>query len=81
MAQAKFHSFRGDTSALIGVRVNAFVFQMEYVYVPKEAIPEGISEGDTFEIPDGYKIVPFTDVETGEVRTAKDGSELKVLAY
>lgn len=81
MAQAKFHSYRGENSALIGVRANAFVFQMEYVYIPKEAIPDDLKEGDTFEIPDGYKIVPFTDIETGEVRTAKDGSELKVLAY
>ena len=81
MATAKFHSFRGDKSALIMVKANAFVFAATAVYVPKEAIPAGIKEGDSFEIPDGYKIVPFVDYETGEVRTTKEGAELHTLAY
>lgn len=81
MATAKFHSFRGEKSALIFVKANAFVFTGTAVYVPKEAIPAGINEGDSFEIPDGYKVVPMVDAESGEVRTAKDGSQLHILAY
>ncbi len=63
------------------VKANPFVFTSEAVYVPKEALPAGIKEGETFEIPDGFKVVDFVDFESGEVRTAKDGSPLKVLAY
>ena len=81
MAIAKFHSFRGEKSALIMVKSNPLVFTSDAVYVPKAAIPEGIKEGDTFSIPDGYRIVDYVDFETGECRTARDGSHLKVLAY
>jgi len=81
MAHAKFHSFRGEKSALILVKANAFVFTADPVYIPKEAIPNGITEGDSFEIPDGFKLVSMVDIETGEIRKAKDGSELKVLSY
>ena len=63
------------------VKANAFVFAASPVYIPRTALPEGIAEGDTFEIPDGYKLVDLVDYDTGEVRTAKDGSALKVLAY
>lgn len=77
------------------VKANAFVFTLDAVYVPREAVPAHIIEaaekaGDDwktslpeaqFDIPDGYKLAPMVDVETGEVRTAADGSELKVLAY
>ena len=41
MAKAKFHSVRGEKSALILVRPNAFVFSATPVYVPRTAIPEG----------------------------------------
>jgi hypothetical protein len=81
MAKATFHSLRGEKSALILVKPNAFVFQSTPVYIPRTALPEGIAEGDVFDIPDGYKLVDLTDIDTGEVRTAKDGSPLKVLAY
>ena len=81
MAIAKFHSFRGEKSALLMVKANAFVFAATAVYVPKEAIPAGIKEGDTFDIPDGYTIVPFVDFETGEARTTKDGAPLHTLSY
>ena len=81
MATAKFHSLRGEKSALILVKANAFVFSASPVYIPKEALPAGIKEGDSFEIPDGFKLVPFVDPESGEVRTTKDGAELHILAY
>ena len=81
MAQATFHSFRGEKSALILVKANAFVFSASPCYVPKAAIPEGIEEGATFDIPDGYTLVDMVDPESGEIRVAKDGSPLKVLAY
>ena len=81
MAQAKFHSLRGEKSALILVRPNQFVFSTDPVYIPKDALPEGIVEGESFEIPDGFKLVDFIDYESGEVRTTKDGQPLKILAY
>ena len=81
MALATFHSFRGEKSALIGVKENALVFTNTYVYVPKEAIPEGAEKGTQFEIPSGFRVVDFVDPESGEVRTSKDGQPLKVLAY
>lgn len=82
MAIAKFHSFRGEKSALILIRANAFVFQLTPVYVPKSAITaDNAVEGTEFEIPDGYKLVPIVDIETGEVRTTKDGVDLHQLSY
>ena len=81
MATAKFHSFRGEKSALILIKTNAFVFQPTPVDIPKEAIPAGINEGDSIEIPDGYKLIPMVDPETGEVRKTKDGAELHTIAY
>lgn len=80
MAKAKFHSNRGEKSALILVRENAFVFSATPVYVPRASV-EGMVEGQEFDIPDGFRCVDIIDVETGEVRTAKDGSPLKQLAY
>lgn len=80
MAIAKFHSFRGEKSALILVKANAFVFNATVVYVPKEAIPAGIKEGDSFEIPDGYTLAPMVDAD-GVARTAKNGETLHILTY
>ena len=81
MAIAKFHSFRGTNSALILVKANAFVFNSTAVYVPKDAIPAGLDEGGSFEIPDGYTVAPMVDSTTGEVRTTKDGQPLHILTY
>jgi hypothetical protein len=81
MATATFHSLRGEKSALILVRPNAFVFNSTPVYVPAGAIPAGTEEGAEITIPDGYTIVEMVDTETGEVRTAKDGSPLCILQY
>lgn len=80
MAQATFHSFRGEKSALVLIKANAFVFQATPVYVPADAV-QGMEKGDRFEIPDGYQLVPIVDIETGEVRTSKDGSTLYMLGY
>ncbi len=79
MATATFHSFRGEKSALILVRANMWVFQGTPVYVPKEAC-KGFVEGQTFEIPDGYKLVPMVD-ENGEPRVTTTGETLHTLAY
>ena len=81
MAIAKFHSLRGEKSALVLIKANAFVFTPTAVYIPKVALPANIKEGEEFAIPDGYKIVDLVDVESGEVRTAKNGSPLKQLEY
>lgn len=81
MAIAKFHSFRGDKSALLLVKANAFVFAATAVYVPKEAIPANVKEGDSFEIPDGYTIAPMVDPTTGDIRVTKDGAQLHILTY
>ena len=80
MAIAKFHSFRGEKSALILVKANAFVFNATAVYVPKDAIPAGVTEGASFEIPDGYTLAPMVDLD-GVVRTAKNGEPLHILTY
>jgi len=81
MAIAKFHSNRGEKSALILVKANQFTFGTDPVYIPREALPEGIAEGEEFEIPNGYKLVDFPDFKTGEPRTTEDGQHLKMLAY
>ena len=80
MALAKFHSLRGEKSALILVKANAFVFSGTPVYIPRTALPAGIAEGAEFQIPDGFILVDMVDSE-GVVSTAKDGQPLKVLAY
>lgn len=79
MATATFHSFRGEKSALILVRVNQWVFQGTPVYVPKSACIDMV-EGQEFEIPDGFKLVTMVD-ENGEVRKTTTGEELRTLAY
>ena len=81
MATAKFHSLRGEKSALVLIKANPFVFSSTPVYIPREAVPADAKEGDDIDIPDGYSIVDMIDPESGEVRAAKDGTALKVLAY
>jgi hypothetical protein len=80
MAIAKFHSFRGEKSALILVKKNAFVFGWSCAYVPRVALPSDIVEGTEFAIPDGYTLVDMIG-EDGTVRVTKDGECLKVLSY
>jgi hypothetical protein len=90
MANAIFHSLRGEKSALIFIKANAFVFAGSPVYVPANAIPADAEEGDSLEIPDGYTLVPMVG-EDGTVRRTKDtqdadgntvpGSVLHMLAY
>ena len=88
MAFAKFHSVRGEKSALIMVKANPLEFSSTPVYVPRSGVEaltnmkiEDIKQGHPFEIQEGYRIVELVDIETGEVRTAKDGSPLKTLSY
>lgn len=86
---AKFHSLRGEKSALILIKANAFQFSSTPVYVPRQAVadavgvktPDDIEDGASFSIPDGYTLVPIVDGETGETRTAQDGSPLLQLQY
>ena len=80
MALAKLHSFRTEKSALILVKANAFVFSSTPVYVPRAAVAH-LEPGAEFEIPDGFKLVDMVDIDSGEVRTAEDGSPLKQLSY
>tara|TARA_R110000868_G_scaffold209314_2_gene459006 strand:- start:787 stop:1032 length:246 start_codon:yes stop_codon:yes gene_type:complete len=81
MAIAKFHSLRGEKSALILVKANALVFGHSPVYIPRTGLPAGIKEGAEFDIPDGYTLVDIVDFETGEVRVTTDGTPLKQLSY
>ena len=80
MAIARFHSFRGEKSALIGVKANAFVFGWSHCYVPKGAVPANIKESEEFQIPDGFKLVDMVNSD-GNIATTKDGEPLKVLSY
>ncbi|MEX0598018.1 MAG: hypothetical protein WD512_16130 [Candidatus Paceibacterota bacterium] len=80
MAVAKYHSDHDEKSALLLLKPNAFQFDHTPVCVPREAV--GNAEvGSMVEIPEGYTIVPLVDIETGEVRTAKNGAELKTLQW
>ena len=89
MAKAKFHSLRGQKSALILVKANAFMFSTSPVYVPREAVaqalgvdkPEDIKKGTEFDLPDGYTLVDIVDTDTGEIRTTESGVPLKQLHY
>ena len=80
MAIAKFHSLRGEKSALIQVKANKFQMQWSPAYVPKEAV-EGLVAGAEFSIPDNYRLVPIVDINTGEIRTSKDGHQLCSLEW
>ena len=79
MATAKFHSMKEKT-ALILVKKNILELQAHCAYVPKEAIPEGIEPGESFEIPDGFQLVPMVG-EDGNAYTTKNGDVLNMLAY
>ena len=80
MALAKFHSNRGEKSALILVRANKFSFESKPAYVPRAAV-EGMVEGEEFEIPGGFQLVEWVDYETGEVRKTESGEPLHILVW
>ena len=69
-----------EKSALILVKANKFQMSWTPVYVPAAAV-EGMQPEEESTLPDGYSLVPIVDVETGEVRTAKDGSPLHTLCW
>jgi hypothetical protein len=79
MAIATFHSLRGEKSALLLVKKNKFEFSATPVYVPASAV-EGLSEGDTLELPDGFSVVPMVS-EDGVERTTKTGEVLMMLVW
>ena len=88
MAIAKFHSLRGEKSALLLVKANLLEFGSKPVYAPRAgvaAISKKELTADTepfeFEIPDGYTLVPIVDIETGEARTTESGEPLMQLQY
>ena len=89
MAIGTFHSLRGEKSALVMVKANDLVMSADPVYVPRSAVvarckvedEKALTKGMEFAIPDGYRLVDIMDIETGEVRTTKDGAHLKTLAY
>jgi hypothetical protein len=85
---AKFHSVRSEKSALILVKGNPLEFSSKPAYVPISGLAmmtgqdvSTLEQGYEFEIQTGFKLVDIVDLETGEVRTAKDGSPLKQLQY
>ena len=67
-------------SALIIVKANKFQSIWSPAYVPAAAV-EGMNADEEGTLPDGYSLVPIVDVETGEVRTARDGSPLHTLCW
>ena len=90
--KAVFHSIRGEKSALCIVRANDFEFSGKPVYLPREAVLKAVglkSEemvagevyNKTFNLPDGGKLVPIVDGETGEIRTTTNGETLHQLAW
>lgn len=79
MAIATFHSLRGEKSALLLVKKNKYEFSATPVYVPATAV-EGLNEGDTLELPDGFNIVPMVG-EDGVERTTKTGEVLMMLVW
>lgn len=80
MAKLIYHSDRGEKSALCLVKANAFQMSSSPVYVPRAAVA-GLTKGQSIDIPDGYKLKPIVDQETGEVRTAKNGAPLHTLVW
>ena len=92
MAIAKFHSVRGQKSALVAVAPNKFQFGHTFVYISRAGVADALKlkvedleektwdDELTFEIPEGYKVVTIVD-ENGDPRVAKDGSELKTLVW
>lgn len=67
-------------SALILVKANKFQMAWNPAYVPAAAV-EGMQPEEESTLPDGYSLVPIVDIDTGEVRTAKDGSPLHTLCW
>ena len=67
-------------SALILVKANKFQMSWSPVYVPAAAV-EGMNEDEEGTLSDGYTLMPIVDIETGEVRCAKDGSPLHTLCW
>ena len=66
--------------ALIIVKANKFQMAWSPAYVPAAAV-EGMAADEEGTLPDGYSLVPIVDIETGEVRTARDGSPLHTLCW
>ena len=88
MAIAKFHSLRGEKSALLLVKVNPLELTSSPAYVSREGVTyfakkeaSELEKDDTFEIPDGFTLVPMVDTETGDARTAENGNVLMMLSY
>jgi hypothetical protein len=79
VAIAKLHS-RKNKFALILVKANKFQATATPAYVPLDSV-EDVKEGESFHLPDGYRLNPMVDVATGEARTAADGSPLHTLAW
>ena len=81
MAIFRFKRLTESTkSALILVKANKFQMAWSPVYVPSAAV-EGMNPDEEGTLPDGYSLVPIVDIESGEVRTAKDGSPLHTLVW
>lgn len=76
MATAIFHSNRGTKSALLLVKNHALELRSTPCYVSRQGIPAGVQEGESFEIPDGFSLVPMRN-EDNTPRTTepdKDGN-------
>lgn len=78
MRTATFHSLRGQSSALLMVHENEFLFSAVPVYCPRTAV-QGLVPGDTLTIPDNLRIVDFKDKD-GNPRTSTSGARLKTFA-
>ncbi len=81
MATAIFHSNRGDKSALILVKNHALELTATPCYVSRQGIPSGVEEGDSFDIPDGFSLIPMLGEDNETPRTTKNGEVLLQLTY
>ena len=80
MATAIYHSDRGTKSALILVKNHALELDSTPCYVSRDAVAH-LSEGESFEIPDGFSLIPMLEEDNKTPRTTKDGAVLLKLSY
>ena len=87
----KFHSLRGEKSALVLCKANPLAFSASPVYASRSGVEAmfgkpaaDLTEGDeiTYDtnVYGDLNIVDMVDSDTGEVRTTKTGETLKTFA-
>ena len=92
MAKARFHSLRGEKSALIAVKPNSFQLSNTFVYLDRSGVASACKKTQEelvdlnwdseliFDIPNDYRIVDLVGSD-GEPRTTKEGEVLRTLVW